>query len=162
MGSFVKKYLLVFLISMVPVIELRGAIPYGIGVQGLPILDTYIVAIIGNIVVVPFLVVFSEKILRRLAGFRKVGPFFQKIIDRAQAKAESKRFKRGSYAALFLFVAIPLPGTGAWTGSLIAALLQMDWKKAFLIISLGVVSAGVIMALLSAGIFGSFGASLSF
>lgn len=162
MGSFIKKYLLVFLISMVPIVELRGAIPYGIGVQGLPILGTYIAAIIGNIVIIPFLVIFSEKILRWLAGFRKIGPFFQRIIDRAQRKAESKKFQRGANVALFLFVAIPLPGTGAWTGSLIAALLQMDWKKAFLIISLGIISAGIIMAALSAGIFGSLGASLAF
>ncbi len=159
-AELVKDYLVVFLMSMVPVVELRGAIPYGIGF-GLPIIPTYLVAIIGNVIPVPFLVVFSKRVLEWLAGFRGIGPFFQRIIDKATAKSGSRRFRNSAFLALFLFVAVPVPGTGAWTGSLIAAILRMDWKRALAAIALGVLTAGIIMMLLSAGIFGGLGVDIS-
>ncbi len=159
-AELVKDYLIVFLMSMVPVLELRGAIPYGIGF-GLPVIPTYLVAIIGNIIPVPFLVVFSKRVLDWLAGFKGIGPFFQRIISKATEKSRSRRFRNSAYLALFLFVAIPVPGTGAWTGSLIAAILRLDWKRSFAMISLGVVSAGIIMMLISAGVFGGLGADIS-
>lgn len=152
--SLFVKYLIVFLISMVPIIELRGAVPYGILVLELDMLPTFIVAIIGNILPVPFLILFSKKILTWLATWKKIGPFFQKIIDRA----EKKKNTLGKYEllGLMLFVGIPLPGTGAWTGSLIAALLQLRVRNAFFAIALGVVLAGIIMSLASQGLLGIF------
>ena len=121
-----------------------------------------LVAIIGNCLPVPFLIVFSKRVLQWLAGFPKIGHIFQRIIDKATEKSQAASFAKYEYLGLFLFVAIPLPGTGAWTGSLIAAILQLDWKKAFLTIAAGVLGAGIIMSLVSAGIFGSFGADLVF
>lgn len=159
MIEFIKDYLYVFLVSMLPIIELRGAIPIGLGL-GLDLVPTFIVAILGNILPVPFLILFSKKVLFWLAGFKKIGPFFQKIIDRAEEK--SKKFGKYELVALMLFVGIPLPGTGAWTGSLIAALLQLKAKKAFLFISLGVVIAGIIMSLASMGVLGIFNSIFSY
>ena len=149
-----KDYWYVFFISMVPIFELRGAIPIGLG-MGLPMLPTFIIAVLGNTLPVPFLILFSQKVLRWLAGVKKIGPFFQKIIDKAEGKA--KTFGHYELLALFAFVAIPLPGTGAWTGSLIAAILQLNWKKALPVIFLGIVAAGVIMSVATAGVFGAFG-----
>lgn len=151
--SIFVKYLIVFFVSMVPIIELRGAIPIGVG-MGLDVLPTFLVAIAGNILPVPFLILFSKRILTWLATWKKVGPFFQRIIDRANAKKDTL----GKYEllGLMLFVGIPLPGTGAWTGSLIAALLQLRVRNAFIAIALGVVLAGIIMSLASAGLLGIF------
>ncbi len=151
-----KDYLIVFFVSMLPIVELRGAIPIGIAMQGLNLLTTYIVAIVGNLIPVPFLVLFSKKVLYWLAKKPKIGPFFQRIIDKARAKAD--KFGKFELLALFLFVAIPLPGTGAWTGSLIAALLQLKVVPAFLTIAAGVCTAGIIMSLASAGLLGAVGA----
>ena len=149
----IGDYLWVFFISMVPVIELRGAIPIGVFSLDLPLIPTYIVAILGNILPVPFLILFSKRVLTWLTGFKKIGPIFQRIIDSGQRKAE----KLGKYElfGLLVFVAIPLPGTGAWTGSLIAALLQLRVKSSFFAISAGVVIAGIIMSLASAGLLGA-------
>lgn len=140
---------------MLPILELRGAIPIGVGV-GLPLIPTYIAAIVGNILPVPFLVLFSKKILSFLAKQKKVGPFFQKVIDRANAKAS--KFGKYELLALFVFVAIPLPGTGAWTGSIIAAVLQLRALPSVLVIAAGVCCAGVIMLMASAGVFGAISA----
>ena len=153
--SYLKDYLIVFLVSMLPVVELRGAIPIGVG-MGLSLASTYIAAIIGNILPVPFIILFSKKILTYLSKREKVGPFFQKIIDRANRKAE--KFGKYELLALFLFVAIPLPGTGAWTGSLIAALLQLRAVPAMLAVAAGVCCAGVIMLLASMGLLGALSA----
>ncbi len=157
--ELLQDYWKVFVISMVPIIELRGAVPIGIG-MGLPLLPTFIVAVVGNTLPVPFLIAFSQRVLRWLAKFEKIGPFFQKIIDRAEEKA--KTIGTNELLGLFLFVAIPLPGTGAWTGSLIAALLQLNWKKALPAIFAGIVGAGIIMSLASAGVFGAFGMNFGF
>ena len=143
--------LFLFFLSMVPIIELRGAIPLGMA-WGLPMWQTYLICVIGNILPVPILVVFARRVLFWCATWPKVGHFFQKIIDIGNRKIG----KLGSYEllGLYLFVAIPLPGTGAWTGCLIATLLQMRLRPAFCAISLGVVTSGIIMWLASSGVFG--------
>lgn len=162
-GEFIKQvfgesYLGVFIIAMLPIVELRLAVPFGIG-MGFPLLPTLLVAIAGNVMPVPFLILFSQKVLHWLTKFKRIGPFFQKIIDKATKKAAELGNKE--LWGLFIFVAIPLPGTGAWTGSLVAAILQLDWKKALLVIFCGIVAAGIIMTVLSA-VFGSiFGWDLS-
>ena len=159
LSELFSDYWQVFFVAMLPIAELRVAIPLGLA-MGLPMLPTFIVAVLGNVLPVPFLILFSQQLLRWLAKFRKIGPFFQKIIDKAERKAAS--FGRYELLALFAFVAIPLPGTGAWTGSLIAAILQLDWKKALPAIFLGIIGAGVIMSLATAGVFGAFGKLFQF
>jgi len=146
---FLGKIIITFLISMVPIIELRGAIPVATG-MGLSPWVAIPVAMIGNILPVPFIVLFIKKIF---AWMRKASPKLNGIVDRMEAKAEKNKEKVLRYAfwGLVLFVAIPLPGTGAWTGALIAAMLDMPLKKAFPSILLGVVGAGVIISFISYG-----------
>jgi len=146
---FLGKIIITFLISMVPIIELRGAIPVATG-MGLSPWVAIPVAMIGNILPVPFIVLFIKKIF---AWMRKASPKLNGIVDRMEAKAEKNKAKVLRYAfwGLVLFVAIPLPGTGAWTGALIAAMLDMPLKKAFPSILLGVVGAGVIISFISYG-----------
>lgn len=152
----IKKYLIVFLISMVPLIELRGAIPYAVGF-GLPIVPSYIVAIIGNMVPVPFIYLFARKILEWGQDKKLIGGFCRWCIqkgEKAGRKLESKA-GRGLYWALLLFVGIPVPGTGAWTGTLAASFLNMDFKKSVLYIIGGLLLAGIIMLAASLGVFGA-------
>ena len=143
--------------SMVPIIELRGAIPYGIGF-GLDPFFTYALAILGNCVPVPFILFFIKRILLFMQASRI--PFFRKVAAFLTEKAQKNFHKVQKYAVLglYLFVALPLPGTGAWTGSLIAALLDMRKRYAFLSVFLGVLTAGIIMSLISGGVL----AGLSF
>ena len=151
-----KKYLIVFLISMVPLIELRGAIPYAVGFD-LPLVPSYIVAIIGNMVPVPFIFLFGRKLLEWGKDLKYVGGFFRWCLEKGEkagAKLEAKA-GRGLYVALMLFVGIPLPGTGAWSGTLAASLLNMDFKKSVIYVMLGVLLAGVIMLAVSLGVFGA-------
>ena len=151
-----KKYLIVFLISMVPLIELRGAILYAVGFD-LPLIPSYIVAVIGNMLPVPFIFLFGRKILEWGKDLKYVGGFFRWCLEKGEkagAKLESKAGS-GLYIALLLFVGIPLPGTGAWSGTLAASLLNMDFKKSVLYVMLGVVLAGVIMLAASLGVFGA-------
>lgn len=147
-------YIIVFLISMVPLIELRGAIPYAIGFN-LPLLPSYIIAIIGNMLPVPFIFFFARKVLEWGADKPIIGKFFTFCLEKGHKGGEKLQAKagRGLYWALFLFVGIPLPGTGAWTGTLAASMLDMDYKKSVVAIVSGVVLAGVIMGLLSSGVF---------
>ena len=135
---------------MLPIIELRGAIPVGVGMD-LPLLSTYLVCIVGNILPVPFLILFSKTLLNWLSTWPKIGPFFQRFIKKADEKARNL----GKYElfGLYLFVAIPLPGTGAWTGSVIAAILRMRLIKATIAIAAGVLTSGLIMLLISHGFF---------
>ena len=145
-----KKYLIVFLISMVPLIELRGAIPYAVGFE-LPLVPSYIVAVIGNMLPVPFIFFFGRKVLEWGSKLRWVGGFFRWCLEKgekARAKMES-RAGVGLYVALLLFVGIPLPGTGAWTGSLIAALLDIKFRKALPAVYLGLLIATTIMCVIS-------------
>ena len=136
-------YFLTFLISMVPVIELRGAIPVGLYAFELDVIPVVILSVLGNILPVPFLIVFGGKVLRWLAGFDKLGKPFRWILRLGEKKVA--KMHKTLFWGLFLFVAIPLPGTGAWTGSLIAITLQQKLKNAFLPIAVGVLGAGTII-----------------
>lgn len=152
------KILIVFLISMVPLIELRGAIPVAVAMNlGLPEWLILLVAIIGNIVPVPFIYLFARKILDwgSKCKFKTFQKFCNFCLKRGQRGGEKllKNTRGGVFWALFVFVAIPLPGTGAWTGALAASILNLDFKKAVLAISAGVVVAGLIMLLASLGLF---------
>ena len=143
-----KKYLIVFLISMVPIIELRGAIPYAVGF-GLPLLPSYIIAIIGNMLPVPFIYLFARKVLEwgsecRFTLFQRFCAFCMEQGERGGQKLQAKAGK-GLFLALLLFVGIPLPGTGAWTGTLAASLLKMDFKSSVIAVMCGVLLAGIIM-----------------
>lgn len=151
-----KKYIWVFFISMVPLIELRGAIPYAIGFN-LPLLPSYIVAIIGNMLPVPIIFLFARKVLEWGADKPIIGKFFTFCLEKGRKGGEKLKAKagRGLFFALFLFVGIPIPGTGAWTGTLAASLLDMDFKSSILAVMCGVVLAGVIMGVASAGLFGA-------
>lgn len=142
--SLLTKYIIVFFVSMVPLIELRGAVPIGTGL-GLPWDMTLIVSIIGNCVPIPIILMFVKAVLTWMRSCKVV--LFCKISNWLHEKAEKNRAKIDKYAAwgLFIFVAIPLPGTGAWTGALVASLFDMPKGKAMLSISAGVVSAGLIM-----------------
>lgn len=151
-----KKYLIVFLISMVPLIELRGAIPYAVGFN-LPTVPSFIVAIIGNMIPVPFIYLFARKVLEWGKDKKYIGGFCHWCLQKGEkggAKLQEKA-GRGLYIALLLFVGIPLPGTGAWTGTLAASFLNMDFKKSVLTVMGGVLLAGVIMLAASLGIFGA-------
>ena len=151
-----KKYLTVFFVSMVPLIELRGAIPYGV-IFGLPLWSTYIIAIIGNMIPVPFIYLFARKAL--IWGYHKpiIGPFCRFCIVKGEkgGRALEAKAGRGLVAALLLFVGIPLPGTGAWTGTLAASILDMKFKDVLIACMGGVLLAGIIMGLASAGLLGA-------
>ncbi len=142
--------LLVFFISMVPLIELRGAIPYGVAF-GLPLWQVYIIAIIGNMLPVPIIYLFARRVLEWGADKPLIGKFFTFCLEKGQHGGEKLQAKagRGLYWALMLFVGIPLPGTGAWTGTLAASLLKMDFKKSVMACMGGVLLAGCIMGVLS-------------
>ena len=135
-----KHYLIVFFISMVPLIELRGAIPYAVGFQ-LPLLQSYIIAIIGNMLPVPFIYFFARKVLEWGKNKPVIGGFFSWCIEKGEKGGRKLQAKagRGLFIALFLFVGIPLPGTGAWTGTLAASILDMDFKSSGLAAIGGVV-----------------------
>ena len=151
-----KKYIIVFLISMVPLIELRGAVPYAIA-SGLPVLPSYIIAIIGNMIPVPIIFFFARKVLEWGKDKPVIGGFFTFCLEKGHKGGEKLKEKagKGLYWALFLFVGIPLPGTGAWTGTLAASFLNMDFKKSVIAVMAGVLLAGAIMLALSLGLFGA-------
>ena len=151
-----KKYLIVFLISMVPLIELRGAIPYAVGF-GLPILPSLGVALLGNMLPVPFIFFFARKVLEWGKDKKLTGKFFTWCLDRGEKGGRKLEAKAGAglYVALLLFVGIPIPGTGAWVGTLAASILNMDFKKSVIFILLGLVLAAAIMLLASLGVFGA-------
>ena len=151
-----QSYILVFLISMVPLIELRGAIPYS-QVMGLPLLESYIIAIIGNMLPVPIIYLFARKVLDWGADKPVIGGFFTWCLEKGKHGGEKLQAKagRGLFVALLLFVGIPLPGTGAWTGTLAASLLDIDFKSSILAVMGGVLLAGVIMGLASVGVLGA-------
>ena len=144
------KYLWVFFVSMVPLVELRGSIIISQGLQ-LPVLSSYIVAIIGNMLPVPVIYLFARKVLVWGADKPVIGKFFSWCLEKGEkgGKKLQEKAGRGLFIALLLFVGIPLPGTGAWTGSLIAALLGMKFKKAFPAVIIGICMATVIMWFIS-------------
>lgn len=153
------KYLITFFISMVPLIELRGAIPYSQAV-GLPLIPSYVLCIIGNMIPVPFIFFFARKVLEWGCDKPVIGKFFTFCLEKGHKGGMKLKEKagKGLFWALLLFVGIPLPGTGAWTGTLAASILDMDFKSSVLACMGGVILAGMIMGIASAGLFGALGA----
>ena len=154
-----KKFILIFLISMVPLVELRGAIPIAMG-MGLPFIPALILIIVGNLLPVPFIYFFARKVLIWGADKKYIGKFFRFCLEkgeRAGQKMVKATGRGGLFLALLLFVGIPLPGTGAWTGALGASFLNMGFKSTVLSVSLGVILAGIIMAAVSAAGLHIFG-----
>lgn len=153
-----KKYMWVFVISMVPLIELRGAIPVSQGL-GLPLLQSYVVSIIGNMIPVPFIYLFARKVLEWGADKPLIGKMFTFFLIKGEKGGQKLQEKagRGLFWALLLFVGIPLPGTGAWTGTLAASILDMGFKRSVLAALGGVLLAGVIMGAVSVGAFSAIG-----
>ena len=150
------NYLIIFLISMVPLIELRGAVLYS-QYLGLPIITSYVICVIGNMLPVPFIYLFARKVLEWGKDKPIIGGFCSFCLNKGQKAGRklTENAGRGLFVALMLFVGIPLPGTGAWTGSLIAALLGIDRKKAVPAILLGILLATVIMCIVSYGMLGA-------
>ena len=142
-----KKYLLCFLVSMVPLIELRGGVPIAVG-MGLNYWTALIVCIIGNMLPVPIIYFFARKVLLWGCNKKYIGNFFAYCIEKGEnggRKLKSRAGRGGLFIALMLFVGIPLPGTGAWTGTLAASFLNMGIKSTSAAVSLGVIIAGIIM-----------------
>ena len=159
-----KNYLYVFLISMVPLIELRGAIPVAYGIKAamanpeeFNLLTAYIVIAIGNMLPVPFIFFFARRVLEWGKDKKYIGKFFTWCLQKGEKGGEKLQAKagRGLYVALLLFVGIPLPGTGAWTGTLAASFLDMDFKKSIVAVVGGVALAGIIVGVLCALGFGA-------
>ena len=155
-----KKYLIAFFISMIPILELRGAVPIaqGMGIDEIPAL---IICVIGNLIPVPFIYFFARKILTWGAEQKYIGKICRFMLEkgeRAGQKLVKATGRGGLFVALVLFVGIPLPGTGAWTGTLGASFLNMGAKSTAAAVSLGVILAGIIMSLASAGVFHIVGA----
>ncbi len=148
MGEIAKR-ILVFVLSMIPVIELRGAIPVGWGFK-LPLWQTLMLSIGGNILIIPFIILLFNRMLIVMRKFRPTAKIANAIETRTQRKSE--KVENWVFLGLMLFVAIPLSGTGAWTASMIAGLLQMKMRKAFLPIALGVIGAAVIVTLITYGV----------
>ena len=150
-----KKYLIAFLISMVPIVELRGAMPIALGMD-IPFPVALVICVLGNMVPVPFIYFFARKFLEWGAQQRYIGKlcgFFLRKGESAGKKLVAKAGRGGLFVALLLFVGIPIPGTGAWTGALGASFLNMGFKSTVLSVCLGVILAGIIMALASTGVF---------
>lgn len=146
-----KNYLIVFLVSMLPLIELRGAIPIAESMN-LNIWVYYIVAIIGNMIPVPFIYLFARKLLEWGKDKKIIGKFFTFCLEKGQKggeKLKESAGNKGIFWALMIFVGIPIPGTGAWTGTLAASILDIDFKTSILAVSLGVILAGIIMSVSS-------------
>lgn len=156
-----KYYLITFLVSMVPIIELRGAIPIAVG-MGVPLVPAYIIAVIGNMLPVPFIYFFARKVLVWGSTKRGIGRFFRFCLEKGESGGRKLKEKagKGLFIALLLFVGIPLPGTGAWTGTLAASMLDIGFKKSVIAVMGGVLLAGVIMGAASAGLFGAVGSVL--
>lgn len=146
-----RKYLAVFLIAMLPLIELRGAIPIALGLD-LPAIPAIIVCAVGNILPVPLIYLFARKFLTWGAGRAGIGRLCRFFLDkgtRAGEKLVARTGRGGLFAALLIFVGIPIPGTGAWTGALGASFLNMGFRATVASVSLGVVLAGIIMSIVS-------------
>lgn len=144
-------YLVTFLVSMVPIIELRGAIPIGVG-MGVPLVQAFIIAIIGNMLPVPIIFFFARRVLEWGADKPIIGGFFTFCLEKGHKGGEKLKATAGHglYWALMIFVGIPLPGTGAWTGTLAASFLDMDFKKSSIAVMGGVLLAGLIIGVLTA------------
>lgn len=152
LGSFLPKEIFAFFVSMLPLIELRGGLVVS-SLLKIPFWQANIICIVGNVIPIPFILLFIKKIFE----FMKKHNILKGIILKLEARAEkkSKGVEKGEFIFLLLFVGIPLPGTGAWTGSLIASLLEFDIKKASIAILLGVIMATIIMDIVSYGVLGN-------
>ena len=154
-----KKYILAFLISMVPIVELRGGVPIAMG-MGISEIPALLICIAGNLLPVPFVYFFARKFLSWGSRQKYIGKFCTFFLvkgERAGQKLVKKTGRKGLFVALLLFVGIPIPGTGAWTGTLGASFLDMGFKSTVLAVVLGVILAGLIMALASTGVFAVLG-----
>ncbi len=154
-----EKYLICFFVSMVPLIELRGGVPIAVG-MGLDYWSALIICIIGNMLPVPIIYFFARKVLIWGADKKYIGKFFRFCLEKGERggqKLTNAAGRGGLFVALMLFVGIPLPGTGAWTGTLAASFLNMGIKSTTLAVVLGVIMAGLIMGLASMGVFGALG-----
>lgn len=147
---------------MVPLLELRGAIPFSVGF-GLPSIPSFIICVIGNMLPVPVIFWFARRVLEWGKDKKVIGGFFTWCLEKGDkgGKELTEKAGRGVYVALFLFVGIPLPGTGAWTGTLAASFLDLEWKKSVVAVMAGVVLAGLIMYLVSIGAFGAVSAIIN-
>ena len=152
LGKYVAKEVVVFIISMIPILELRGGLIVASLLQ-VPITTAIPLCILGNIIPIPFILLFIKQVFKWLKKVKVFRGLIEKIENRAMNKSDS--IKQYEFWGLVLFVGIPLPGTGAWTGSLIASLLEIDMKKAILAELLGIIIATVIMALFSYGLLGA-------
>ena len=156
------KYLILFIISMVPLIELRGSmlLAPGMGLSGTSLIFVYFLCVLGNMLPVPFIYFFARKVLVWGKDKKYIGKFFTWCLDKGEkgGKKLQEKAGKGLYFALFLFVGIPLPGTGAWTGTLAASILDMDFKKSCVAVVCGVFLAGIIMVALGMLGFGAFSA----
>lgn len=148
--TYAGEFCFTILVSMIPVIELRGGIPFGVA-AGLPVWAAYLAAVIGNLIPVPFIIVYIRRIFMWM---RRRLPKLNSLVDKLERKAHLKGQKvtRYKYLGLAIFVAIPLPGTGAWTGALVAAFLDMPLRKAIPSIAAGVVVAGAAISILTFGV----------
>lgn len=153
LGQYISKEAVVFVISMVPILELRGGLLVS-KMIGVPLLTAIPLCIVGNIIPIPFILLFIKQIFKWLKKVSFFERFITKLEKRAMGKSDS--IKRYEFWGLALFVGIPLPGTGAWTGSLIAALLDIDFKKAIVAELVGIAMATVIMSIVSYGLLGMF------
>jgi uncharacterized membrane protein len=149
-----QHYIAIFIVSMIPLIELRGAIVISQGWQ-MPLLTSYIVCVIGNMLPVPVIYLFARKVLEWGRDKKYIGKFFTFCIEKGHKGGAKLKEKagRGVFLALLLFVGIPVPGTGAWTGTLAASFLDIGFKKSVIAVLLGVLLAGIIMGAVSAGLF---------
>ena len=154
-----QKYLIAFLVSMVPLVELRGGVPFATA-MGIDFWPALIVCVLGNMIPVPIIYFFARKVLVWGADKKYIGKFFRFCLEKGERGGQKlvKRAGRGGlFVALLLFVGSPLPGTGAWTGTLAASFLDMGIKSTAAAVSLGVVLAGIIMGLASTGVFSIIG-----
>jgi len=150
--SGINKNILVFIVSMLPIIELRGGL-IAASILGIDFIKAFIICFLGNILPVPFILLLIEKILHLLKKWKPTEKIVTKLENKTLSKSE--QINKYGYWGLLLFVGIPLPGTGAWTGTLLAVLLNLNKKKSFIFITLGVLLAGIIMSILSYGILGN-------
>lgn len=152
LGPYISREMVIFIISMIPILELRGGLIAASLLQ-VPITAAVPICIIGNVIPVPFILLFIRQIFKWFRNVPLIGGIIRRLEKRAMSKSDS--IKQYEFWGLVFFVGVPLPGTGAWTGSLIAALLEVDFKKAILAVLLGIIIATVIMSIVSYGLLGA-------
>ena len=150
LGQYISPEAIIFLISMLPILEFRGGL-IAATLLGIPQAQAIPICVIANIIPIPFSLLFMKKIFEWLRPTKLLGPLIQKLESKTMNKSDA--LEKGEFIGLMLFVGIPLPGTGAWTGTLAASLLDMDFKKSTLAVMCGVLLAGIIMGLVSGGVF---------